>query len=90
LGYYSSVGIDFDSDRDATWGAEVPGQGLIEGQWTGSLDDDEHRERKYENMVFNSVAFFVPIPIHKEPEFSVNCKQRYTHNYGDAERGDTA
>src|ERR1700736_6071563 len=78
------------SECDAALSAKMPGQGLIQRQRAGSLEDHQHRESENEDVIFNSVAFFISIPVHKESKFPVNCKQRHAHDHGDAQSGDAA
>ena len=47
-------------------------QYLVQREGAASLDHYRHRESKDQDVIFNSMALFISIPVHKESELPVN------------------
>jgi hypothetical protein len=65
-------------------------QNLIQAEGSSSLDHHCQRESKNQDMVFNSMAFLVSVPVHEKSEFPVNRNKRDAHDHCDAKGCDPA
>src|SRR5262245_21180712 len=64
------------------------GQGTVQGPGTGTDNNQSDRDAEHEQVIFESLALLVTVPVDEEPVLPVNCDDRYEHHTRDAEGGD--